>query len=283
MRLNRPSKAATRRKHHAELILLSFLPSKIGSRRVYYWLALGATTSTLLFLPFLLSPQPLKMRYSVPVALTLSLSATVVSGLWPLPTPLVGSTSLPNATVKLASGFSISGPDGGPSDLADAVARTSGFILSDKLAALTPGGGSEYSDKIDGAPELTKLTLSFTGNGSASIATEANKPFRERSEGYELIVPAEGGEATLKANSSLGKLPRVVYVASVLNTSLRSPPRFDNLRTSRDSLIIRMYNHLTCIPKPSSGMICLAPPIHWKLASTFKTRLFTLTGESAPV
>ncbi|KAH8824949.1 N-acetylhexosaminidase [Flagelloscypha sp. PMI_526] len=144
------------------------------------------------------------MRSPLPAVALLATAVSTVSGLWPLPVPLVGSDSLPSATVKLSPGFSIKAPKGAGRDLSDAITRSQGYIKKDKLPALTPGAGSEYADKVSSAPLLTKLTLSLTGNGTKSIAEEAVKPFRQRSEGYTLVVPAGGGEATLTADSALG-------------------------------------------------------------------------------
>ncbi|KAF7332325.1 Beta-hexosaminidase [Mycena kentingensis (nom. inval.)] len=127
--------------------------------------------------------------------------------LWPLPTGLsTGSTPL-----KLAKNFDIKlDVSNAPADLKAAVARTKGFLKSDKLAALVIDRGASAAGAIKGAKSLSSLTISFASDASAkhskvkSIAEEAIAPIETRVEGYTLSVPADGSGAVLKANSTLG-------------------------------------------------------------------------------
>ncbi|KAJ7068992.1 N-acetylhexosaminidase [Mycena belliarum] len=135
-----------------------------------------------------------------------ALSALLPSALalWPLPTGLsLGSTPL-----RLAKGFDIKiAINNAPADLVAAVSRTKGFLANDKLAALVIDRGASSASAIASAKSLPSLTLSlaFEPKGPCkSISAEAVGPIEGRSEGYTLVVPADGSGAVLKANSTLG-------------------------------------------------------------------------------
>ncbi|KAG6825266.1 hypothetical protein H0H92_004254 [Tricholoma furcatifolium] len=127
---------------------------------------------------------------------------TSVLCLWPIPTNLEVGTSF----VKLASTFDITLDfANAPQDLLDAVSRTKTFLSTDKLERLVVGRGQNDSAALVHAPSLSKLSLSLPASaGQSSIAEEAVKPIGTRSEGYSLHIPADGTEATLQANSTLG-------------------------------------------------------------------------------
>ena len=140
------------------------------------------------------------------LALILTALAAVSSpvvALWPLPKSITtGST-----VVRLAPYFNIQvSVQGAPSDLHDAVTRTLGYLKNDKLGRLVVGRGSGDSQAIQGAKQLSALTLSLTSsNGTVrSISDEAKDALESRDEAYSLWVPADGSAATLKANSTLG-------------------------------------------------------------------------------
>lgn len=135
------------------------------------------------------------------------LLAPAVHAIWPLPQRYtIGSTPL-----VLSSSFSISfdGTADAPQDLQDAVARTSAQLKEDKLQILTPDRGASYASSIQSAGQLPGLTLrltsaSATSSGVKSLSEEATAPLEEREEGYTLEVPADGSQAVLSANSTLG-------------------------------------------------------------------------------
>ncbi|TFK34865.1 beta-hexosaminidase [Crucibulum laeve] len=137
------------------------------------------------------------------VALSVLLSLTPAFAVWPLPKQFTtGSTPL-----RLASGFSIklSGIQNAPKDLTDAVTRTKGFLSKDKLQALVPDRGASSAATIKSAKTLKSLTLSLTsGSKVRSISDESIVDVESRSEGYTLTIPADGSDAVLKANSTLG-------------------------------------------------------------------------------
>jgi hexosaminidase len=131
----------------------------------------------------------------------LASTATPSLALWPLPRQFTSG----NSTLKLSNSFSIdlsSLPGGAPQDLQDAVARTQGFLASDALEPLVPDRGASID--VSSSPSLAYLVLSLSSDACAPIADEAQKPVEERSEGYVLSVPADGSNATLQANSTLG-------------------------------------------------------------------------------
>ncbi|OBZ71292.1 Beta-hexosaminidase 2 [Grifola frondosa] len=88
-----------------------------------------------------------------------------------------------------------------------AVSRTTSHIRNDKLERLVVGRGSSDSSKIQHAMVLESLELSLShGSNVRSIAEEASQAIGTRSEGYTLLVPADGSSALLSANSTLGLL-----------------------------------------------------------------------------
>ncbi|KAH8108516.1 N-acetylhexosaminidase [Phellopilus nigrolimitatus] len=125
-----------------------------------------------------------------------------VRALWPIPRQLsTGTTAL-----RLANSFSINASFASPpGDLEDAISRTVGFLKTDQLAPLTPDRGVAVASGVGGAPELGALVLSLSGGAQANaIAEEAMKAVGTRDESYVLNVPADGSQATLEANSTLG-------------------------------------------------------------------------------
>ena len=125
-----------------------------------------------------------------------------VFGLWPQPRSLeTGSTAL-----KLASNFDIQvNVQHAPSDLSAAVSRTRSFLKNDKLGRLVVGRGSSDSGALNQAKALKTLQLSLSkGAAVRSIAEEARREIGTRSEEYVLSIPADGSEAALTANSTLG-------------------------------------------------------------------------------
>jgi hexosaminidase len=131
----------------------------------------------------------------------LLLLATPALAIWPQPATLeTGSTAL-----TLSKDFRISvDVNHAPKDLTDAVQRTKRYLKSDKLERLVPDRGASNKTMVDHAKKLSSLKLVLEGGKAASIASEAIKPIGERSEGYSLEIPENGGEATLSANSTLG-------------------------------------------------------------------------------
>ncbi|KAH9932741.1 N-acetylhexosaminidase [Epithele typhae] len=124
--------------------------------------------------------------------------------LWPLPRSL----STGNSTLKLSSSFSIHlKVQNAPSDLTNAVSRTTSFLKNDQLAPLTPDRGSSDAGDIKRAKSLSALEVSLTpGAAVRSITEEARLPVGSRSEEYQLHIPEDGSAATLTANSTLGLL-----------------------------------------------------------------------------
>ena len=116
--------------------------------------------------------------------------------------------------VCLSSSFSISvSSDGAPEDLKAAISRAQDTVVNTNHTWLTRTQGSEFfSDYSAGqAPScsstIDSLVLSFEGsNGTvSSIFDDATSDIDQRMEleKYTLSVPS-GGQATLKAGSSLG-------------------------------------------------------------------------------
>ncbi|THU82938.1 N-acetylhexosaminidase [Dendrothele bispora CBS 962.96] len=145
------------------------------------------------------------VKVPIPFVLTALSLAGSAFALWPLPKQLsTGST-----TLKLADEFDITldGIDGAPQDLLDAVNRTKDMINNDKLQRLVPDRGASDADAVSSAPALSGLALSFDSGFSGdvrSLSDEATDDLESRVEGYSLTVPADGSQATLKANSTLG-------------------------------------------------------------------------------
>ena len=140
--------------------------------------------------------------------LALILTALIICSpavaLWPLPKDLqTGSKAL-----RLAGNFDIQlSVQGAPADLQAAVARTKGYLKTDKLQRLVVGRGENDRAAIKSAKELSSLTVSLTSSGTVrSVSEEAMDALEDRVEGYSLTVPGDGSAATLKANSTLGLL-----------------------------------------------------------------------------
>ena len=136
------------------------------------------------------------------VLLGLSLLSTTYA-LWPQPRQITTGTT----ALRLARDFSVSlaGVNGAPKDLQDAVRRTQDSLKKDKLQPLVPDRGASNKGSVSSAPTLRTLRLRYTGQGKVkSISDEAIAPLDTRVEGYTLTVPADGSEAVLAANSSLG-------------------------------------------------------------------------------
>ncbi|KAF9046243.1 beta-hexosaminidase [Panaeolus papilionaceus] len=131
-----------------------------------------------------------------------SLSTDSVLALWPQPRQITtGATAL-----RLANNFDIKfSGKGQPKDLADAVKRTKQYLDSDKLQALVPDRGASSASAVRSAKTLRGLTLSLTSSGTPkSISEESIAPLEARVEAYTLTIPADGSDAVLKANSTLG-------------------------------------------------------------------------------
>ncbi|KAK0464781.1 beta-hexosaminidase [Desarmillaria tabescens] len=129
-------------------------------------------------------------------------AALRVSALWPLPQSLsTGSTHL-----RLSPSFDIalSGIDSPPADLTDAISRTKQYLYNDKLQRLVVGRGANDAGVIASAASLERLTLVFQGREVASISKEAVAELGTRMESYTLAIPADGSDATVTANSTLG-------------------------------------------------------------------------------
>lgn len=125
-----------------------------------------------------------------------------VSCLWPMPSDL----DVGNSFLRLSPNFSIivdiHDP---PSDLTRALERTETYIRQDKLQRLVVGRGANDAQSIAKAAQLSRLTLSLTGKRpTQSIAAEAVLPLEDRSESYSLVVPSDGSDATLIADSTVG-------------------------------------------------------------------------------
>ena len=94
-----------------------------------------------------------------------------------------------------------------PSDLNDAVSRTTSYLKNDQLGRLVVGRGTNDIPLLHSAAQVRSLELSLTDNSQVrAIAAEAILPLAERHEEYILLVPEDGSPATLSANSTLGLL-----------------------------------------------------------------------------
>jgi len=138
---------------------------------------------------------------------SLVLTACLLSptlALWPQPTSMEAGTK----ALKLSSGFRFDvAIKNAPKDLLAAVERTKGFIEKDDLERLVVGRGEADAKALGSAKTLSKLRIELTGNTAASsIATEAIKKIGTKKEAYTLDVPADGSQAVLKAESTLGLL-----------------------------------------------------------------------------
>lgn len=146
------------------------------------------------------------MILSSTIVVAFLLGASPSLALWPQPRQITtGTTSL-----KLAPGFSIkvTGIKNVPSDLTAAISRSQGQLTSDKLQPLVVDRGASSAGAVKSAKSLKTLSVSLlpTAGPVNSISAESVLPLESRREGYTLVVPADGSDATLKANSTLGLL-----------------------------------------------------------------------------
>ena len=125
-----------------------------------------------------------------------------VHGLWPQPRNLwTGSDAL-----RLDPSFAIDvAVPNAPQDLLDAAERTLALLFSDQLGRLVLGRGEDDLPAVRAANALCTLKLTLCSSDAAQpIAAEARLPLGTRDEAYSLVVPANGSEAVLSANSTLG-------------------------------------------------------------------------------
>lgn len=135
--------------------------------------------------------------------LGLSTLSSFAYGLWPQPREITTGTT----PLRLAPDFSVSlaGTLNAPTDLLDAVKRTQDYLKADKLQILVPDRGASSKEAVSGAPTLCTLRLDYSGQGPIQpLSQDAIADIDSRVEGYTLVVPADGTEAVLTANSSLG-------------------------------------------------------------------------------
>ncbi|KAL0064340.1 Glucosamine-6-phosphate isomerase (Glucosamine-6-phosphate deaminase) (GNPDA) (GlcN6P deaminase) [Marasmius tenuissimus] len=137
------------------------------------------------------------------ISLALILLLHHASALWPIPRSLETGTTL----LKLAEDFDFKlDIDSPPEDLTNAIARAKDLLENDKLQILVPDRGESNRGGLENAKSLSGLTLALADNAPTirPIATEAIDELHARDESYSLIVPDDGSDATLQANSSLG-------------------------------------------------------------------------------
>lgn len=86
------------------------------------------------------------------------------------------------------------------------MSRTYKQLKTDKLERLVVGGGAVDAPSFKKAKQLKKLNVKLTSTSKTvtSITKNAQLPLGQRSEAYDLSVPADGSAATLSANSTLG-------------------------------------------------------------------------------
>ncbi|KAF7300512.1 Beta-hexosaminidase [Mycena chlorophos] len=137
--------------------------------------------------------------------LAIALSLHPAYALWPIPSKLTNGSSI----VVLSPAFHITvNVPHAPQDLLDAVSQTKTYLATDNLQRLVVDRGAADSTHFKSAHTLSSLTLSLEPTGAGPvlpIASEAVKDFSDRSEGYTLAIPNNGGgAATISANSTLG-------------------------------------------------------------------------------
>ena len=124
--------------------------------------------------------------------------------IWPRPHNLTTG----NTPLRLTADFSIqlSGIGQVPQDLSDAIQRTSHFLKTDKLKALVPDRGASSSGAVNSAAILQSLMVKLSQHSGSvkSISEDAVAGLGASDESYTLQVPANGGTATLTANTALG-------------------------------------------------------------------------------
>ncbi|KAL0574564.1 Glucosamine-6-phosphate isomerase (Glucosamine-6-phosphate deaminase) (GNPDA) (GlcN6P deaminase) [Marasmius crinis-equi] len=214
-----------------------------------------------------------------------------VAALWPIPRSLQNGTTL----LRLADGFDVTlNIDSPPQDLIDAVSRAKALLQNDKLQLLVPDRGESHRSKLGNANGLGKLTLNLRSGAPTirPIATEATDDLHARDEGYSLIVPADGSDATLIANSSLGlfrglatfgqlwyDLDGTTYTpmapVNILNDAPAYPYRGVMLDTSRNLFVI-IINTFDCFLRltpnhsfPVPDLKRLLDAMSWVKISTF--------------
>ena len=178
---------------------------------------------------------------------TLAAVSSPVVALWPLPKSITtGSTA-----VRLSPYFNIQvNVNGAPSDLHDAVSRTLGYLQTDKLERLVVGRGSGDSQAIQGAKQISTLTLTLTSTNvtARSISDEAQDALESRDEAYSLSVPADGSAATLQANSTLGlyrgltTFGQLWYEYNGVTYSLEAPIQIDDAPAYVSSICLNTDN-----------------------------------------
>ncbi|THH31445.1 hypothetical protein EUX98_g2743 [Antrodiella citrinella] len=132
----------------------------------------------------------------------LACTVTIASAIWPIPTGLTEGLK----PVKLSGSFNVSlDIENAPTDLVDAVQRTISHLKTDTFERLVIGRGAADADAISDAPTFDALVVSLTpGAAVRPIAQEATVGIDGRDESYSLIIPSDGSDATLVANSTLG-------------------------------------------------------------------------------
>ncbi|KAM0793381.1 hypothetical protein ACM66B_000835 [Microbotryomycetes sp. NB124-2] len=95
-------------------------------------------------------------------------------------------------------------------DLGLAIEDTKYLLAHDRHQRLVVGRGEADRNLILNAPELQSLTLSLIDHAKPTsqiltISQQANLPYEQQDESYELDIPSEG-TATLEANTILGLL-----------------------------------------------------------------------------
>ncbi|KAF8262392.1 glycoside hydrolase family 20 protein [Lactarius quietus] len=123
-----------------------------------------------------------------------------VHGLWPQPRNIqTGSAALrldPSFTINIAI-------PNAPQDLLAAAESTRDLLFKDQLGRLVLGRGEGDLPTVKAANSLCRLQLTLSGTPQP-IAKEATLPLGSRDEAYSLVVPADGSQAVLSANSTLG-------------------------------------------------------------------------------
>lgn len=120
--------------------------------------------------------------------------------LWPIPPHMTTGTT----PLKLSPTFSITtSVTDLPRGLLAAINDTTTRSKTDIFQRLVVGRGAVDAKNIQRAPQLRQLELSLTGS-VRSVADESTVSLTARSEEYTLSVPADGSDARLVANSTLG-------------------------------------------------------------------------------
>ncbi|KAH7103347.1 N-acetylhexosaminidase [Auriculariales sp. MPI-PUGE-AT-0066] len=139
---------------------------------------------------------------TLPTALLLLLLAAPALAVWPKPAHMTTGAS----AVRLAPSFmvqlSVANP---PQDLVEAIARTEYNLGNDRHRRLVVGRGKDNASAITSAPQILHLNLQLAAQQPVrSIAEETSIELENRREEYSLDIPADGQDATLTANTTLG-------------------------------------------------------------------------------